>query len=467
MDLIDELDNFIYIIKQKFPEDAPPRTAKEYIEIWSSPETAWLSQRYTGRGDTPEIDLTPDAEKALRWLENLQPRTFVGTESRLLTIFQLLKELTQKIETDPEQLLADLYLKKNEIEEQIVNIKNGKMAARPDSTQIRERYFQLDDTANTLLSDFRQVEENFRKLDREVREKIALSTKNKGAVIDDIFGEQDAISDSDQGKSFRAFWEFLIHNDRQSEFEHMLFKLFNQPEVKEMSEKGVLPYFRDFLLEAGNKVYVVNNLLTNQLSKYLSDLGRAENKRIIDLVSQIEKNALNLRDGEFPKSFFAIDQLKPQLNLGMNRPLFSPPANNPLSQPQIDSENESIETSALQKLFANNYVDEEELRDFIEKLLVNKEQVSLEEVLTVRPLKKGLTELIVYLKIAETRPHTHISSELRFKLEIYERLSERVVQSEHTMPMQGQDQGQDLGGGSMKIKKQIECPTVIFQRTSV
>ena len=32
-DLVDELDNFIYFIKQKYPEHAPSRSAKEYIEI--------------------------------------------------------------------------------------------------------------------------------------------------------------------------------------------------------------------------------------------------------------------------------------------------------------------------------------------------------------------------------------------------------------------------------------------------
>ena len=62
--------------------------------------------------------------------------------------------------------------------------------------------------------------------------------------------------ENDLGKSFRAFWEFLIHSDRQ--------------------------------------VYVVNNQLTGQLSKLISDQGRAENKRILELISGIERKALAL-----------------------------------------------------------------------------------------------------------------------------------------------------------------------------
>lgn len=444
-DLADELDHFLYILRQKYPLEAPTRSAKEYIEIWSSPETAWLSQRYSGRNDTPEVDLTPDAEKALRWLENLQPRTFVGTESRLLTIFQLLKELNQKIETDPEQLLADLYQKKAEIEEQISSIKQGNATTRLDSTQIKERYYQLDDTANTLLADFRQVEENFRTLDREVREKITLATKTKGDVIDDIFGEQEAISESDQGRSFRAFWEFLIHNDRQYEFEQMLQKVLQEPDIRSLPDKGVLPYFRDFLVEAGNKVYVVNNTMTNQLSRFLADKGRTENKRIVELVAQIEKRGLQMRDYKFSKNFFTMDHLKPSIPMPLSRPLFNPPENTPLLSPETNREHETPELEALNKLFDTHSVDENELLDFIEKTLVQKEQISLEEIITLRPIQKGLSELIIYLKIAENRPHSHISEKTRFIVEL-----EAPV---HTEP-------------AIKRKKRIHCPHVIFQRIS-
>ena len=291
-DLTDELENHIYVITQKHPDQAPSKKAKEYIDQWSSAETAWLSQRYTGRSDTPEVDLTPDAEKALRWLENLQPKNFVGTESRLRTIFQLLKELTQQTETDVTKVIEDLEEKKRLLENQIERLKTGESWQAQDSTQIKERYFQIDDTANTLLSDFRQVEDNFRKLDRDIREKMASTEKNKGSFLDDVFGEQDSITESDQGRSFRAFWEFLIQTQKQEEFEHMIDKILSLPDIKSLSDLGVLPQFRDFLLEAGNKVYVVNNQLTNQLSKYLSEKGRIENKRILQIILQIEKMLL-------------------------------------------------------------------------------------------------------------------------------------------------------------------------------
>jgi hypothetical protein len=40
---------------------------------------------------------------------------------------------------------------------------------------------------------------------------------SKGALLEEIMGERDAIADSDQGRSFRAFWDFLMSSRRQEE----------------------------------------------------------------------------------------------------------------------------------------------------------------------------------------------------------------------------------------------------------
>jgi hypothetical protein len=73
-----------------------------------------------------------------------------------------------------------------------------------------------------MLSDFREVEQNFRLLDRSVRERIALWEGGKAALFDELMGRRDAIDDSDQGRSFRAFWDFLMSDSRQQELTALL-----------------------------------------------------------------------------------------------------------------------------------------------------------------------------------------------------------------------------------------------------
>lgn len=80
--------------------------------------------------------------------------------------------------------------------------------------QIKEQYYLIEDTAKSLLADFKQVEQNFRELDRAFRRKILTTAQVKGEVRADLFEEQDLLTETDQGKSFMAFWEFLLSQSR-------------------------------------------------------------------------------------------------------------------------------------------------------------------------------------------------------------------------------------------------------------
>jgi hypothetical protein len=74
---------------------------------------------------------------------------------------------------------------------------------------VKDRFLQLASTARALLSDFREVEQNFRELDRGVRERIALCQGSKGELLEDILGERDAIGDSDPNLNV----SLLVHVD--------------------------------------------------------------------------------------------------------------------------------------------------------------------------------------------------------------------------------------------------------------
>jgi len=409
-DLLSELDDYIYDLNQKFGEEVPKQSAREYIESWSRGEFAFLNQRYIGRGDEPEVDLTPGIEKAIRWLEGLQDRSFVGTESRLLTIILLLRDLVQKTESDPQKVLKNLQQQRLEIDKQIEDLKE-KGWRKHGSTQVKERYFQILDTTRDFLGDFRQVEDNFRNLDRNIREKIALSVKKKGELLEDIFGEHDAISNSDQGKSFRAFWEFLIQAQKQNEFEQLVSHVLKLPEVQEMPE-NVLSNFKDFLLEAGNKVYQVNNHLTSQLRKYIEDRGVLENKRILELVRIIEKQSIGLLDHAYQKGykttkkFVEVPMLSPEINLKINRRLFRVPGKEETVKMPTEVETSGTNKVSVNSLFEQEYVDEERLCQQIEELVETRGQVSLRDVIKHFPLEKGISELVTYLKIATNRKGT-------------------------------------------------------------
>ena len=102
------LDDELFALNQRLGEERFPRRARDYLEYWAAPERGWLRRYYPGGSDEPHYDLTPAVEKALAWVHDLRERSFIGTQSRLNTIFELLRQMVYGADTDPAERLADL-----------------------------------------------------------------------------------------------------------------------------------------------------------------------------------------------------------------------------------------------------------------------------------------------------------------------------------------------------------------------
>jgi len=258
--LVSALDDYLYHLRDIHGEGLYPKPAKHYLTDWSEGAIPFLRRYYVQGSDEPEVDLTPATEKAIEWLRDLEPSGFVGTESRLLTIFELLREMVLDTEQDPEARIAELERRKGEIDGEIERIRAGRLEMM-DPTRVRERFHQAEDTARRHLADFRQVKHNFRELDRATREQIALGDKPKGAMLDQVFAGHDEIRDSDQGRSFRAFWEFLMSPPRQAELDELLEAAYRLEPLRELHLGEFLQQIRYLLLEAGEKVFHTNSQL--------------------------------------------------------------------------------------------------------------------------------------------------------------------------------------------------------------
>src|ERR1700722_549918 len=182
-ELASRLDDELYALNQR-ESKRYPKSSRAYLDDWAAPGAGWLRKYYPDDTDEPHFDATPAVEKALQWVQSLREREFVGTESRLNVIFELLRQIAFGTETDPGQRLAELRRQRQEIDEQIARVQSGELPLL-DDTSVRDRYQQFAGTARELFADFREVEENFRKLDRQLREKIAGWRGGKGELLDD------------------------------------------------------------------------------------------------------------------------------------------------------------------------------------------------------------------------------------------------------------------------------------------
>ena len=232
-----QLDDYLYHLRGRIADDAFPRSAIAYLSGWAEEGCGYLRRFYPRDSDEPHFDLTPASERVIQWLSGFEQQQFVGAESRLKVVFDLLRQIAQGRETDPDVRLTELQRRGAEIDSEIARVRAGTFSIM-DDTQLRERFMQATETARALLSDFRQVEQNFRNLDRQVRERIATWDGAKGDVLEGIFGERDAIADSDQGRSFRAFWDFLMSPARQEELTSLLERILELAPVDPARKSG-------------------------------------------------------------------------------------------------------------------------------------------------------------------------------------------------------------------------------------
>ena len=400
--LVGQLEDDLFELRRERGPEAYPREAASYLDAWAQEGQGWLRKYYPAGVDEPHFDLTPSAEKALTWLEGLTQRSFVGTESRLLTVFELLRQLVHGSGADPEARLVDLERRKLALEHEIEAVKSGNAPAF-DEVALRDRFQQVASTARDLLSDFREVEQNFRQLDRETRERMARWVGGKGELLNSILGERDSITGSDQGRSFQAFWDFLMDPARQDELRNLWEVVFSLPAIRELAPEARLKRIHDDWLEAGGHTQRTVAQLSKQLRRFLDDRAWMESRRVMELIQGIETHALALRD-DLPKGlFFEVEGVGADVELPLERPLYSPPLKAEHQVAVLAGEEDDVDAQAL---FGQNLVDRDALEARLKAALVRRPQVTLAHVAEQHPLDHGLAELVVWLQVATDRPQT-------------------------------------------------------------
>jgi hypothetical protein len=388
--LAGRLDDVLDGVRDDFP-----RPARDYLTTWAAPEQGWLRRFYPpGSSDEPLYDATPALEKAYGWVSGLAERSFVGTESRLTTLVDLLRQMVHGAETDPEARLAELRRRREEIDRRIAEVERGEV--RPmDDVGLRDRYQLFAATARELLSDFREVGDNFRKLDRGARERIAGWAGSKGELLEELIGDRATIADSDQGRSFQAFYDFLLSRSQQDELADLLERVQRLPAIE--GDPRMRHVDHDWM-DAAERTQRTVRQLSEQLRRFLDDRVWLENRRVMDLLRSIEAHALAVRQERRPSLTMEIDAMAPEVSLPMERPLYAVRPEAVVDSAVLDDDAAELDTAAL---FEQAYVDQARLAGLVRSAVRRRGQVTLGELVAEHPPSQGLAEIVGYLALCE------------------------------------------------------------------
>ena len=247
-----------------------------------------------------------------------------------------------------------------------------------------------------MLADFREVEANFRALDRELRHRVAAWGGSKGELLDDVVGNRSSIAQSDQGRTFHAFYDFLLSPARQEEFRRPAGPHAPADGIGE-SDPRMRHIHRDWL-EAGERTQATVRQLSEQLRRFLDDRVWLENRRVINLIRSIEATALAIRQ-------------RPPQRAGRRtggtgtgrRPADRTAPVQPTRTVVVDSSAvaEGDEDLDAALLFEQVFIDRDRLAWTVRRPCRGAGQVDLAEVLQACPVEQGLAELVTYLALED------------------------------------------------------------------
>jgi hypothetical protein len=383
--------------------------ARKYIEQWTSEDNRYLS-KYTDESTKEVMNVpTKHTSKALQIVELLKERKLVGTESKFKDIFNKLKELIDNSIEDPDQKIEELKKKKEEIEDEIRTIQRERKVKIYEKYQIKSRFDEVTKLTNELIGDFREVEENFKDIVRNIIEKQSDSSLSKGKILQYTFNSLDELKETEQGKSFYAFWNFLLDDLSQEELKMLVNKVYDILEDRgiEYSEK-FLRRAKTVLHLSGRKVFDSNNLLADKVTRVIAEKSIEERKKAKETINSIRNLAMKLIDKTPSLDSYITIEGDPIIDLPIERKLGEENIIAEFDEQPKAALNE-LDIEALTKLIDTKHINRKELLNNIERLLNERSPIALSEVLKEYPVSKGLAEVLGYISLVQTTEKFYVN----------------------------------------------------------
>lgn len=382
-------------------------TARRYLDEWTAKQ--YLLKTPDDSGDH-WYELTPDSEKAINWVSELiKQQRFIPTGSRLKDILSKIKTIVDESNADPEARISDLQQQINKLQQQIDRIRETGKVEILDNIQIEEQFMEVNRLAKTMLSDFREVENNFREIADEVYRKQSTRLLSKGGLLGIALDGWEDLHNKEQGRSFYAFWRLLRSDEQTDEFNTLVSRLYELLKERNipLREDRFLLYLKRNLNTHGKKVLASNDKLTDKLKRILAERSLQERQRARDLIDEIRQLAFEtINNPPDEENFVEVETFEAEMNLPLARGLnFGEDQDNKRRHPTLETDDEKPDFRILYDQF---YVDRKVLTARIKALLKDKPIISLSDIVSKYPIEKGLTEVITYYSISSREPKAKI-----------------------------------------------------------
>ena len=380
--------------------------AAKYITRWT--DKGFLSNYQVEDGEA-FYELSSYTSKTIDWLLSLKREEFVGTESKFKQLFNQLENLVEFTNEDASERIRILKEKKREIEMQIEELELGGNAMVYEEYQILPRFRRLTHEAKELLSDFKEVEDNFKAITKSIYQKHTEKGVSKGDILGFTFDALDKLQKSSQGKSFYAFWDFLMSANLQERWDDMVNQLYDSLDKKQMRQDDLfLMHINTYLYNSGRKVYRANDKMAEKLSRIICETDNTQNKASLRVIQDIQTLLIESQKKKIkPDVSLSVDML-PEIFMPLERRLTMEKSVDIDYNTTLElADNDIVNAEYADKLFENQGIDRNLLKSRIAESVKKEKQVTLQEVIEMNGgLEKGLAELFGYFSVMKDFRHS-------------------------------------------------------------
>lgn len=388
--------------RESYP-DALLDRPETYLTDWCDKQ--WL-RRKVEAGESV-YQLTPAAEQVIEFLDQALHRevAFIGTESRLRMIMELLDQLALGASGDPDVHLKRLKEDKARIEQEIQRLEQGGGVTPFPPTRIREQFAMAVDELKKLQSDFRAVEEKFNDITQQVQQQHVQGVYSRGGILGHALDSEDALKVEDQGVSFFAFLEFIQSPQQQERLEAIITTISRLPDLVEQPDGlEVVRRMVPVLLSEAEKVLQTTCRLSATLRRLLDTHAQNERRRVAELLQRIQALAASMSTDPPRDVQLEIDDSL-EIASPFSRTDWTPPVEYEVVNLAEKSFDHSHKVEAFRELARLHPIDWIGLRRHLQAILSRRNQPSIATLLEDWAASAGLIDIVGLLEIAREDGH--------------------------------------------------------------
>ncbi len=383
---------------------------RTYIESWLGEKKRYI-RRYRNSEKVDVIELDSAVSRLMPFIARILNSDTIATESSFNYILSQLKSLADNMNGDPKKRIAELEREIKEKEREKKEIERTNIVKTFDRRKTLEYLRDLENRGREILSDFAQVEDNFRDIMNKIAEKQAEGDSTRRKILGYTLTLHKELYASPQGQSFDAFWAYMMRysDDRITELCREIEMLLKKEDIE--YDDSFLISLRKTFYTAGKRIVDKNSILAERMSRVMAQRTISERKGFEELVASIKQESALLKNNE--KAQVGIEMTisgQPDLLFPLSRTLRFEKEEN-VTLPILFEDNN--DRSAVLSLKSEFHVDEKALDDNIKRFFKEsgKESFTLSELVSRFPITKGLEEIVTYVTIAQKREKNAVNAE--------------------------------------------------------